>query len=455
MTITTVTTTTAGLDGVSCVGGAGGTGSSGSVASATSPGPDPSRTGFGRVLQEQGMSIADAAHTTGVPETDLVKLARGDADGIRFATLAAVCAGLGCTPAQLLPPPANTTSTTQHTPPPARLYYRLSQATRTVTRWCVLAWGYQSPRWAWVSMLASAIAATAFLLVVVSTVNPVDFLVYRYSAADAWAGMNIYQVDTLGPMLGDDGLPFTYTPIAALVLLATTIGSPLGAFLGWSAATAALSVAVLYQLMPISWRERPLPLGLLTIWGLCNIITASHLIFGQINVFLMVLVLFDLTRRTRGARGSSAHKDPSTPSSRWVLPVGVLTGIAAAIKLTPTLFIVHLWVTGQYRAARTSTFTAIGVTLIGFAIYPQPSWHFFTTTLWTLSDRVSLNGFFATSGNQSIHGALAAIGPWTSHLALALSAVIVLAGLAAAATAHRAGRLWAAVLIIGDRKSVV
>ena len=423
--------------------GIGGTGADAGTAGITPPPPDPesSWTGLNRVLEQRRMSVADAARATGVPKADLVKLVRGEADGIRFTTLAAVCTGLDCTPAQLL---TDNPRTTQHAGVPVRRpVHTPSQPAPSGTRWLVRAWAYRSVQGARVSMLVSAAAATAFLLGMVSTVNPVDFLVYRYSSADAWAGVNIYQVNTHGPMLGDDGLPFTYTPMAALALLITAIGSPLAAFLGWSVATAALSVAVLYRLMPVSWRERPLPVGLLTLWGLCNIITASHLIFGQINVFLMVLVLFDLTR------GVPARENPGARSSRWVLPVGVLTGIAAAIKLTPALFIVHLWVTGQYRAARTSTLTAAGATFIGFTIYPQLSWDFFTATLWSLSDRVSLNGFFATSGNQSIHGALAAVGPWTSHLALALTGVIVLAGLAAAATAHRSGRIWEAALIIG------
>ena len=54
-----------------------------------------------------------------------------------------------------------------------------------------------------------------------------------------------------------------------------------------------------------------------------------HLAFGQINIFLMLLVIADFAR------------SPVTPMGKR-LPRGVLIGIAAAIKLTPLLFIVYL-----------------------------------------------------------------------------------------------------------------
>lgn len=71
---------------------------------AAAPGAGPAPTGLSGLLQCSGMSLTEAARVTGVPEADLERLCRGQAAGIRFTTLAVVCAGLGCTPAQLLEP---------------------------------------------------------------------------------------------------------------------------------------------------------------------------------------------------------------------------------------------------------------------------------------------------------------------------------------------------------------
>src|SRR4051812_3729370 len=59
----------------------------------------------------------------------------------------------------------------------------------------------------------------------------------------------------------------------------------------------------------------------------------SNLRFGQVSVFLVLLVLVDLIT----LRGSRAQ--------------GVLTGLAGAIKLTPLLFAVFYWVAGKRRAS--------------------------------------------------------------------------------------------------------
>ena len=57
--------------------------------------------------------------------------------------------------------------------------------------------------------------------------------------------------------------------------------------------------------------------------------------FGQINIYLGLLVLVDLL--VLGRRGS-----------KWT---GVGIGLATAIKLTPGIFIIYLLVVGRWRAA--------------------------------------------------------------------------------------------------------
>ncbi len=166
-----------------------------------------------------------------------------------------------------------------------------------------------------------------------------------------------------------------------------------------------------------------------------SIVVASHIIFGQINTFLMVLCLVDVLRR---------------PGSRFarVLPAGLLVGVAAAIKLTPGLFIVYFLVTKQWRRFWWSVAGAGAGTLLAGALFPEMSWTFFTDTMWHLSDQVDLGGLYATSGNSSIQGALAYFGSprlLSGFLALVGGA----AGLWAARGAYRRGGALNAALIVG------
>ena len=74
--------------------------------------------------------------------------------------------------------------------------------------------------------------------------------------------------------------------------------------------------------------------------------------FGQINIYLALLVLVDLL--VLGRRGS-----------KWT---GVGIGLATAIKLTPGIFIIYLLVVGRWRAAHHRDGTTVGVTLLS-AVY--------------------------------------------------------------------------------------
>lgn len=156
----------------------------------------------------------------------------------------------------------------------------------------------------------------------------------------------------------------------------------------------------------------------------------------------MALVLFDMCRQQQS--GLSRR-----------IPSGVLVGLAATIKLTPALFIVCLIVSRQKRAALGSSLAAVGATLFAFLVYPDMSWDFITHVLWNLSDRVSLDGFFATSGNNSIHGALAAVGKWRSFPALLLAVCLAALGLYAAVGVHRRGKTTQAVILVGLTACVV
>jgi alpha-1,2-mannosyltransferase len=113
-------------------------------------------------------------------------------------------------------------------------------------------------------------------------------------------------------------------------------------------------------------------------------------------------------------------------------------GLAAAVKLTPAIFIVYLLLSRRYRAAAVATGTAAAATLIAFAFRPGDSWHYWTSVVWD-SGRVGHTYFVP---NQSLLGALSRItfphpAPGLVWVVLAVAALGF--GLWRAARAARAG----------------
>jgi alpha-1,2-mannosyltransferase len=278
---------------------------------------------------------------------------------------------------------------------------------------------------------------TWFVLALVSTVNPVDFLVYRYGATAALAGGGLYDGNLSGPMLPDGGMPFTYTPFAALLLAPTALLGWHAAYVLWSLGSLAIVAWVVERFTPRTLRRRPLVVGALMVAATATTMVTQHLSYGQVNLPLMALVLWDATR-SRGAR-----------STRMV-PRGLLVGIAAAVKLTPGLFVVYFLLTRQWRAASWAIAGAAGATLLAALVHPDLSRTFWTEVIWHLDQRVDFTGSgFATFGNNSLQGVLAAVGAWTSPVAVPLTVLAGAVALALAYAVHRRGRSTDALLVVG------
>ena len=107
-----------------------------------------------------------------------------------------------------------------------------------------------------------------------------------------------------------------------------------------------------------------------------------------------------------------AHLERSylLPSLRWGR--GILTGLAAAVKLTPAAFILFFLLRGDRRAAATSALTFWAFTAAGFALDWHDSVRYWTTDVFDTS-RVGSPSF---ASNQSLQGVLARAGlaPGTS-----------------------------------------
>ncbi|MET7947004.1 glycosyltransferase 87 family protein [Micromonospora sp. NPDC005324] len=208
-----------------------------------------------------------------------------------------------------------------------------------------------------------------------------------------------------------NGYGFTYPPFAAVSML------PMAA-LAWYPTIAAnllltvLAVAFLLHLLvdPLARRHGwtrwyALTLACCLLAGLNPV--RDTVSFGQVNLLLVALVYLDLWLLERGSRLA-----------------GVGMGLAAAVKLTPAIFIGYLLVTGRWRAAATAIGTAVGATVVAAAFAPQASRTFFAEALWD-TDRV---GELAYVSNQSLLGLVARLDP--AHPDRRLWLVLVVAVLA-------------------------
>jgi alpha-1,2-mannosyltransferase len=153
------------------------------------------------------------------------------------------------------------------------------------------------------------------------------------------------------------------------------------------------------------------------------------LMFGQVNLWTTALVLADLLlirdRRWRGA----------------------LIGVATGVKLVSGLFIVHLLVTRQFRAALNATLGFVGTVAIGFAVRPGGSIDYWTRHMFD-ADRV---GGIAYVTNQSILGVDSRLlrDPHPpSALTLSLSAAVAVASLVIARRWHSRQDEFAAACIV-------
>ena len=258
----------------------------------------------------------------------------------------------------------------------------------------------------------------------------VDLAVYRFGIRAWWHAGNMYGKL---PATVAGHLPFVYPPITVILLgplemvswghaiILTELGSLLGlavtgyliflrVFPGAGRRGALLASAVL---LPASLLLEPV---WDTIW------------YGQINIVLMAMVVVDCLMAGK----------------RW--PRGVLIGIAAAIKLTPAVFLVYFLVRRDYRSALRLAVTAGVLTLLGFAV----SWSGSLKYWFGSTGGARSIGGSAYYTNQTVAGALArTTWPAGAQFGLWVLAGLLLLALTAVAIrrAVRAGDVPLAVVV--------
>ncbi|MCG3755661.1 MULTISPECIES: glycosyltransferase 87 family protein [unclassified Amycolatopsis] len=246
----------------------------------------------------------------------------------------------------------------------------------------------------------------------------VDSAVYRAGALAVLRGQPLYE-----PLLALDPksaleLPFTYPPSAALLFLPL---AALPAHFAWLL-IAVGSVLALWSVSRRFARERPLlALCLLPVlepvWRMISL--------GQINGVLMAMVVLDaLPVRNRRSGG-------------------MLIGLAAAVKLTPLIFVPYLLLTGRRADAWRALATFLGVSAAGALLLPGDSIRYWTSAMLDNRNAGTLDWVL----DQSLHGMFARFGATSLGWYAASAAVCLLAGALLVREFHRRGDPRAALLV--------
>ncbi|MBB5895195.1 glycosyltransferase 87 family protein [Kutzneria kofuensis] len=226
-----------------------------------------------------------------------------------------------------------------------------------------------------------AVAAGAAVLMATLWPGPlIDVQVYQ-AGAQAWLeGRPLYSQPVLGTM------EFTYPPFAAVFFLPLAL-IPLPVMCAlWVIG----SLCLLWMIVQRCREVAGLPPELTMVFAAMALWlepVRTSLMLGQINILLLGLVVFDLCR----AR-----------SSKWT---GVGVGLAAAVKLTPLLFVVYLLFARRWRAAGVAVATFAVTVVAGLLLVPEAA-HYWIGGVFGDSTRV---GPVLNWSDQSIHGMLARV----------------------------------------------
>lgn len=233
-----------------------------------------------------------------------------------------------------------------------------------------------------------------------------DVYVYWYALNNWFSGNSLYDWYALPDY---KMYPFTYPPFGAWAL------SPLTWFDYETAARLMIMAIALQTAVIVALVGRSLGWS----WGSAFAIApwAAILVqqclepftqsvgFAQVNTAMMALVMIDVAA-------------PDSWKGR-----GVASGLAAAIKLTPTIAVLIFLLRRQWRSAITMVATSLAVTLLSWVISPGESTRFFFDAMW---DPQRAGDAYYTS-NQNLKGFVArALPENTWSIAWAIAVVLAL-----------------------------
>ena len=256
--------------------------------------------------------------------------------------------------------------------------------------------------------------------------STIDLQVYVYAVKDMLAGKDIFATTT--PFWN---LYFIYPPIAAILMTPLAFGPYALWQVVWTGGLVWAQQSVLKRCgAPRGWK-----LGFIGIAVLLAVEPIrTTLGYGQVNTILMALVIADLL--------------PDAPGERRRIPQGTLIGLAAAIKLTPALFVIFAFLIGRTRVAITAMISFAVFTGIGAILLFRETLVFFGG----LSGGDTRTASPLYTGNQSLLGVFFRLGDSsrvTALVGLAVSVVLAVLGCLVAAHWWRHDEKVFAVAIVG------
>ncbi len=256
----------------------------------------------------------------------------------------------------------------------------------------------------------------------------VDLDVYRRAGRVLLQGGDFYTLP--------GSLQFLYPPFAAVLAVPLALLPTALMQIGWTVAGVLALLAVLHRFGLHGWVLSLV--GTATVWFVVPV--SETLAFGQLGIFLVALVVLDLVPGPRALRPRGDGR---------LLPEGVLTALAAAIKLTPAIFVVQLLVVRRSRAFVMAVVTGIVVTLASAVVAPGASLGFWGRLA---HGDTGLGHSIIYYTNQSVMADVVRVlglGSRAAALGLALSAAVAALGVWTATTWWRQGNVALAVTLCG------
>ena len=267
-----------------------------------------------------------------------------------------------------------------------------------------------------------AASAAAFGAVRAATKHQVlgDLHVYQAEGMAIRNGSDLYALlpgqhllATYPPFAGVAFVAFTPVPIAVLQVLSLIANFGLLVFV----------CTLACKLVGVVGRPAVVPVCVFAAIGLWSEPVFTTFAYGQINLALLALILWDFTLPA---------------GSRWR---GVGTGLAAGMKVTPAILILYLLITRRFRAAATASLT-FAVTIVASVIAdPRDTWRYWTRYLFQLRRL----GHVQDAVNQTLRGIFIRIDHHTTLAPplVAVIGVVLVAGLWVARRAYqRLGDAW-------------
>jgi alpha-1,2-mannosyltransferase len=260
-------------------------------------------------------------------------------------------------------------------------------------------------------ILGAVVAAVAMLFWLTGRPLGLDCAVYRAGALAVLHGKPLYATLPFLPTWAV-GMPFTYPPVAAL-LFTPLAWLPPQLFWGAIAVASILGLGAVLSASIGTAAER-WPRAAIVLVGAGSLVLEPvwrGIGFGQIDALLMVMVVLDVL--------------VLPPSPRR----GVLIGLAAAIKLTPLVFVLHLAITGRRTDAVRALATFVGLTTLSLITLPADSIRYWSTQVLggpLFSENPATSS--AQVANQSLNGLLERISDragWAFPAAILLGLAVL------------------------------